>query len=576
MGSALTRRSLLQRLAVAGVSVPVLGGLLAACGGDDDDDGDSGSSSGASTEPAGEATSDTSDSEDSGSGDVAQGGTLIMGRDREPESLDPHKVTAVIATDWILKIQDTLVTVGYDLATIDPGLADSWEISDDGLTYTFKLKEGVEFHSGDPFTSADAKYTIERWLAEETASPTSYRIAGIETIDAPDDTTLVLNLANRNNELMINLGTGFAAILNQRFVEEAGDDYGTLKVDGTGPFKFENWTPRAEATFARFDKYTWGPPAYDNAGPVHIDKLVMRIIPEDTTRVLELESGGIHITPELPENDAKNLESSSDIEVIEGQGGSTSYLGMNLRKEIMQDKDVRLAVFHAINREQIVDELLYGYAKVGWGPVAPWIKGAWADAEAKGYKFDPEQSKQILDDAGWVEGSDGIREKDGVRLTIPFYVTANDTNQEMMGLFSSNLADVGIEAESVMIEEAAIWARLAAGEHTIMLMNMPHSTPDEILMFYFLSTNQPAPNRFGFDDPDVDGWLQEERVAETDEGRMEAYANIQERVMETAFWMPLFHPYQLVGVRKNDVQGFQYYGLYSMGSWKLLDVSLTD
>lgn len=576
----LSRRSLLKRLAVAGVALPTIGGLLAACGGDDTKE--SGGAPASNTEPAGGATPEATAEATSGSsgttggGEVKKGGTLIFGRDREPESLDPHKVTAVIATDWILKISDSLVSVQYDLATIDPGLADSWEISDDGLTYTFKLKDGVEFHSGDKFTSADAKYTIDRWLADETASPTRYRIAGIESVDAPDDTTLVLNLGNRNNELLINLGTGFSAMLNKRFVEEAGADYGTLKVDGTGPFKFESWSPRAEATFTRFDKYTWGPPSYDNAGPVHIDKLVMRIIPEDTTRVLELQSGGIHLTPELPENDAKNLESSNDIEVIQGKGGSTTYLGMNLRKEIMQDKDVRLAVFHAINREQIVDELLYGYAVVGWGPVAPWIKGAWPDAEKNGYAFDPEKAKQILDEAGWAEGSDGIREKDGVRLTVPFYVTANDTNQEMMGLFSSNLADVGIEAESVMIEEAAIWARLKAGEHTIMLMNMPHSTPDEILMFYFLSTNQPAPNRFGFSDPDVDGWLKAEREAPTDDQRMEAYYNIQQRVMETAFWMPLFHPYQLVGVRKNDVQGYEYYGLYSMASWKLLDVSMND
>jgi len=589
MRSALTRRSLLQRLAVAGVSVPVLGGLLAACGGDDEDEadtGDSGSSSGTSTEPAGEATSDTADatsdsgdsgeSEDSGDGEVTKGGTLIFGHDREPDSLDPHKVTAVIATDWILKIHDTIVSVEYDMATIGPGLAESWEVSDDGLTYTFTLKDGVEFHSGDPFTAADAKYTIDRWLDDETASPTKHRIAGIASVEAPDDTTLVLTLEARNNELLINLGSGFGAVLNQSFVEEAGADYGTLKVDGTGPFMLENWAPRAEASFTRFDKYTWGPPSYKNAGPAHVDKLVMKIIPEDTTRVFELESGGVHIVPSMPENEAKNLESNDDIEIIQGQGGSTTYLGMNLRKDIMADdhKPIRIAVMHAINKQQIVDELLYGYAVVAWGPVAPWIKGAWPDAEKNGYKYDPEQAKQILDEAGWVEGSDGIREKDGVRLTIPFYVTANDTNQEMMGLFSSNLADVGIEAESVMIEEAAIWARLAAGEHTVMLMTMPHSTPDEILMFYFLSDNQPAPNRFGFSDPEVDEWLRDAREAETEEQWLEDYYSIQQRVMETAFWMPLYHAYQLVGVRTNDIQGFKYYGLYSMGSWKLLDVSL--
>lgn len=572
----LTRRSLLQRLAVAGVALPLIGGLLAACGDDDDDDaGDGGATT--STEPAGAATT-TGTEASSGGGEVTKGGTLIFGHNREPDSLDPHKVTSVISSDWMLKLYDTIVTVLPDLSTIDPGLADSWEVSDDGLTYTFTLKEGVEFHSGDPFTAADAKFTIDRWLAEETASPTKHRIAGISNVEAPDDTTLVLTLEARNNELLINMASGFGSVLNQSFVEEAGADYGTLKVDGTGPFKLDNWAPRAEATFSRFDKYTWGPPFYENSGPVHIDQLVLRIIPEDTTRILELESGGVHIVPVVPTSDAQNLESNDDIEIIQGESGQTTYLGMNLRKEILAEdhKPVRVAIMHAIDREQIVNEILSGYAVVAWGPVAPWIKGALPDVEEYGYAFDPEQANQILDEAGWVPGSDGIREKDGVRLTIPIYATANDQNTEMMGLFSSNLADVGVEVESVMIEEAAIWARLAAGEHTIMLMGMPHSTPDEILMFYFLSENQPAPNRFGFADPEVDEWLKDARQAETEEQWLEDYHNIQKRVLETAFWMPLYHPYQLVGLRKNEVQGFNYYGLYQIGSWKLLDVSLTS
>lgn len=581
----LTRRQVLRRAAGAGLLIPALSGLLAACGDDDDEDGDGGDdgdTSGSTDSTPSDSSDDDETSDDSddseSSGDIQKGGTLVIGHDREPESLDPHKVTAVIAADWILKLHDTIVTVQPDLATIDPGLATSFDVSDDGLTYTFTLQEGVEFHSGDPMTAEDVKFTIDRWLAEETASPTKHRIAGIASVEVADESTVVLTLEARNNELLINLASGFGAILNQSFVEEAGDDYGTLKVDGTGPFQLQEWAPRSEAILTRFDKYTWGPPFFENQGPAHIDEIIFRIIPEDTTRVLELQSGNVHIVPVVPENDAQSLDDSDDIEVIEGRSGQTTYLGMNLRKELMGEgnKPVRQAVMHAINREQIVNEILYGRAEVAWGPVAPWIRGALPDVEQYGYAFDPDRARELLDEAGWVDSDgDGIREKDGQKLTIPIYATANDTNNEMMGLFSSNLADVGIEVESTMIEEAAIWARLAAGEHTIMLMGMPHSTPDEILMFYFLSENQPAPNRFGFSDPEVDEWLREAREAASDEEWMELYHNIQKRVLETAFWMPLYHPFQLVGVRE-EVQGFHYYGLYQMGTWKLLDVWLDD
>ncbi len=574
----LSRRQLLRRAAVMGLAIPVVSGLLAACGGDEDED-DTGGSGATDTTPTDASASDStpaaSGSSQSG-GEVKKGGTLVFGHNREPDSLDPHKVTAVIATDWMLKIYDTIVTVQPDLSTIDPGLAESWDVSDDGLTYTFHLKEGVEFHSGDPFTASDVKFTIDRWLADETASPTKHRVAGITSVEAPDEQTVVLNLEARNNELLINLASGFGSILNQSFVEESGADYGTLVVDGTGPFKLDNWAPRAEATLTRFDKYTWGPPFFANPGPAHIETLTFRIIPEDTTRILELQSGGVAIVPVVPTNEAANLTDSEDIEIIEGRSGQTTYLGMNLRKDLMADenKPVRVAFMHAIDREQIVNEILSGYAEVAWGPVAPWVKGALPDVEQYGYAFDPELAKTTLEEAGWVDSDgDGIREKDGQKLSIPIYAIASDQTQEMMGLFSSNLADVGIEVESTLIEEAAIWARLAAGEHTVMLMGMPHSTPDEILMFYFLSENQPAPNRFGFSDPEVDEWLKDARQAETDEQWLEDYHNIQQRVLEAAFWMPVYHPYQLVGVHQS-VQGFHYYGLYQMGSWKLLDVWL--
>lgn len=574
----LSRRQLLRQMAIGGISAALAGGLLTACGGDSGDGAPAGSDSAQTPGTSGGSTDASPSGGSPDTGEIKKGGTLVFGHNREPESLDPHKVTAVIACDWMLKIYDTLVTVLPDLSTIEPGLAESWEVSDDGLTYTFKLKQGVEFHSGDPLTAQDVKFTIERWLSPDTASPTKHRIAGIVSVEAPDDQTVILNLEARNNELLINLASGFGGVLNQSFVEEHGDDYGTLVVDGTGPFVLESWTPRSEAILKRFDKYTWGPPFFANPGPAHVDELVFRIIPEDTTRILELESGGVHIVPVVPTNEGANLESSSDIELIKGETGSTTYIGMNLRKEIVGETNeaVRLAVMHAINREQIVDELLSGYAVVAWGPVAPWIKGALPDVEQFGYPYDPAKANQILDEAGWTDqDGDGIREKDGQKLVLPIHGIASDTNQEMMGLFSSDLAAVGIQAEPILIEEAALWARLAAGEHTLMLMNMPHSTPDEILMFYFHSANQPAPNRFGFADPEVDQWLEEGRRAATDEEWAEIYSNIQKRVLERAFWLPLYHPYQLMGVRK-EVQGFHYYGLYQMGSWKLLDVWLDD
>lgn len=573
--SRLSRRSFNRWLAGGILAVPVFGALLAACGGDDDEGS---SQSDNASQGSSDTQSDDSPSEQENTSEepAKEGGSLVFAYAREPETLDPHKTTSVIADDWMSKLYDSLVALDFDLATYLPGLAEEWEISDDGRTMTFHLRQGVKFHSGAPLKSSDVKFTIERWLADETGSPTAARIQGVTSVDTPDEQTAVLNLDDRNNEIIYNLASGFGSILNQEFVEEKGEDYGHLFVDGTGPFKLEEWNPRDRAVFKKNPDYTWGPTAYENQGPVHVDELVLRVIPEDITRSLELESGNVHVVPDIPPSEASKFEGDGDdVQIIEGKGGATEYLGMNMRMDLMSDKNkpVREAVMYTIDKPTIVQDILYGYAEVAYGPVAPWIKGALPDVEEFGYHYDPDKARSILDEAGWVPGDDGIREKDGVRLHIPLYASATGTNREMMGIFSSNFADVGIEIESVLIEEAAFWGRVAAGEHTIMLTSMPHSDPDEILMFYFLSTNQPAPNRFGFADPEVDEWLKEARRTPDEEKWLDYYYKIQKRVLETAFWLPLFHPYDLIGV-SSGISGYQYYGLYNTGSFKLLDVSI--
>ncbi|MCB0079221.1 MAG: hypothetical protein KDD73_17615, partial [Anaerolineales bacterium] len=158
------------------------------------------------------------------------GGTLIIAFEADPEILDPQKTTALVASRVLALMHDNLLTKDYD-GSIAPGLADSWEISDDGLTYTFTLKTGVTFHSGKAFTAADVKYTFDRWLSDE-ASPTAYNFAAVASVDAPDDTTVVFNLSTPNNLLLEQISGGWALMLNQEAVEAAGDQYGVSAVDG--------------------------------------------------------------------------------------------------------------------------------------------------------------------------------------------------------------------------------------------------------------------------------------------------------------------------------------------------------
>jgi glutathione transport system substrate-binding protein len=174
----------------------------------------------------------------------AQPNTLIIGQPTDADSLDPHKVTAVIAVERIYNLYDTLVNLDFDMETITPGLAESWRVSPDGKNYTFTLKRGVKFHSGKSLTAQDVKYSLDRWRDPATASPTRNRVSEIEEVVAKDDQTVVIRLKDRSNYLLFNLASGFASIVNSEAIKKHGANYGTLAVDGTGPFKFKEWVLR--------------------------------------------------------------------------------------------------------------------------------------------------------------------------------------------------------------------------------------------------------------------------------------------------------------------------------------------
>ena len=163
-----------------------------------------------------------------------------------------------------------------------------------------------------------------------------------------------------------------------------------------------------------------------------------------------------------------------------------------------------------------------------------------------------------------------IRNADGKRLRLPIYAIAGYGYPDTLTLIQSQLKDVGIDVEQVLLEEAAIWGRLKAGEHTVMAMGMPHSNPDEILMYYFHSKNRPAPNRFNFADPKVDQLLEEGRTVSDSKRRQEIYADVQRRVIESAVWVPLWHPDRAMtmSAKVNDLRP---HPVYDVCYHKLLD-----
>jgi peptide/nickel transport system substrate-binding protein len=505
---------------------------------------------------------------------AAQPNTLIIGQPTDADSVDPHKTTAVIAVERIYNLYDTLVNLDFDMQKIVAGLAEKWTVSPDGKTYTFVLRKGVKFHSGKPLTAADVKFSLDRWRDPATASPTRFRVAEVEEVTAKDDQTVVVRLAARSNYFLFNLASGFASILNPDAVRRHGASYGTLAVDGTGPFKFKEWVLRDRFVVERNPEYAWGPPMFANRGPAKLDRVVWRVIPEDTTRLFELEQGGgLSVSRWIAFSELPRLKKDPNLRVVEYQVGYVVYLGFNLNKDIVADVRVRRAVNHAIKKDDIVNEIFYGFGAPADGPVSPIVPGQWKDVAKAAYGYDPAKARALLDEAGWKPGPDGIRVKGGQRLTLPIMAIAGYGYPDTLTLIQAQLKEVGVDVEQVLLEEAAIWAHLKAGEHTLFAMGNPHSNPDEVLMLYFHSKNRPAPNRFGFAEPRIDRLLEEGRTTADKKRWQEAYTEVQKRVVELALWVPLWHPARAMTMRAT-VKGLRPHAIYDVGYHKLLDVTV--
>jgi ABC-type transport system substrate-binding protein len=262
-------------------------------------------------------------------------------------------------------IYDSLVVYGDDM-TIQPGLAESWTISDDGLQYVLNLRKDVKFHCGEPFTSEAVKYTIDKIMDPDEHSPIAYLYQEIENVEIPDDYTVVINMKTPNALLLENLAHyNFGLIICPVCSEQYGEDFGGTTACGLGPFKFESKVPGSKVTVTRNEEYTWGPSCRSNTGPPYLDSITWRIIPEEASRLIELEVGNIDL--------ARDISPESLVELVEAEGvDPLLYKPLNNwwfcfrikdgseRSPFTADINIRKAVDYAIDKEGIIRSFMPG------------------------------------------------------------------------------------------------------------------------------------------------------------------------------------------------------------------------
>ena len=504
-----------------------------------------------------------------------KGGTLTIGRNHDADTLYPGQSTGLSAIATNLLIYDGLVLHDFQMK-VRPALAEKWETSADGLTWTFHLKKGVKFHCGEPLTARDVKDHFDRWMDTTEAFPTRAKVAALEETRVVDDHTLVCKLKNPTLVFLNNISQtewGYPGIPHAKHVQKHGKDYGVVpdSICGTGPFKLKSWSKDDRMELVRNDDYRWGSSAYDNTGPAHLDRVVFRTIPEDAARAAELETGGIDLDIDVAPQHLQRLEGKG-VKVTSIPRLSSNHLGFNVEKDVFKDVRVRRAFAHAVNRDEIVKFVMRGQADVSTGFLHPMAPGATPKEEMKGVMadFSLDKAKALLTEAGWAPGAGGVRQKDGKPLRVTCYV-ATEIHERIVTPVQATLREAGVDMQIKRLEAAAFTASTRAGDHDIRFIPMIYSSAD--FMYFFVSQAIPSPNTTRWKDDRTDTLFKVSQTTLKEPERLKAFSQMEQRLVEQAVVVPIQHIRWIFGARPR-VAAIKYHPIH--GIYKLMDTSVSS
>jgi len=499
--------------------------------------------------------------------------TLNMMKGIDAPHYDAQRTTWGPTSDIVNMFQDTLVALDWDGRTPVPYLAKSWTISEDGRIYTFKLRDDVTFCSGKKFTAEDVVYSFKRLKDPAIKGPFAWRAGNIKELRAPDPYTVEYELEEPFSELLLQLTMFTNVIHNKESVEALGKDYGIKGADGTGPWCFDSWQPRTEIVLKRHDAYKWGPSLYENKGPVKFEKLVIKIIPEDSSRVAAMMAGKFDITHMFPAPFIAQAKAAPMLTVTEAKPNfQLLYFGFKITRPMVADERVREAMSIAIDRAEIAKAILLGNAD----PAFTIVDKAALDHDPKTkgiIKEDIERAKKLLDEAGWKVGADGVREKDGVKLAPKVYFTANANSAKVADAIQGYLRKIGVDWRLNPWDSTIAPVKMAEQDYDVWSVTVPYLSAGDLMNIYFDSHNIPTPNRMNWKDAETDEWLKLGRAALTEADRAKYYALVQQKVMREHLWIPVLN-INMHQVVNKKIKGARPHMIYQNTFYKGLDASL--
>jgi dipeptide transport system substrate-binding protein len=484
-----------------------------------------------------------------GFANAATAKTLVYCSEGSPENFNPQVNTTGTSFDTAYPVFNRLVEFKPGTTEIMPALAESWDVSDDGLTYTFHLRKGVRFHTRGSFTPTrdfdadDVIATFNRmWKADDPYSKVSggaydyFNDMGmpdlLKSIDKVDANTVKFTLTKPESPFIANLGMDFAAIHSKEYMDAMMKAGTPEKVDqepiGTGPFIWAN--------YAKDDRIIYNANVNYFRGKQPIDRLVFSITPDQATREARLEAGECDIIPYPNPADIAKLKANPELQVLEQEGLNVGYLAMNVKKPPFDNVKVRQALNMAIDKDAILAAVYQGAGKAAKNPIPPTI---WSyDDSVQAYPYDPEKAKAMLAEAGVTDLKTDL-------WYMPVQRPYNPDAKKMAELMQADLAKVGITAELKTFEWGEYRKRLQAGEHQMGMLGWTgdNGDPDNFMgvLLSCGSAREGGQNIAKWCNEDFTKLIDEAKSTSDVEKRTALYKQAQAIFHDQAPWVPIAH-----------------------------------
>lgn len=480
------------------------------------------------------------------------GGTFVYATgDAEPTCLDPHVggnyPQALISTQYLEPL------VGRDAdGQIQPWLATDWEVSGDGLTWDLTLAPDITFTDDTPVDANAVKTNIEHLQDPDTGSSTGYlAVSKIAEVEPVDEAHVRFHMSEPDSSLLESLSQQWTAIQSPAGLERGMDDNCAAPI-GTGPFIVEEWVPQQHVTLTRNEDYATHGPEAAHEGPAHIEELQWRFIPDPATRQAALNSGEVHMI-DNPEPDAIQNAGAEVSHIDAPRPGSVNRIELNAEQPPFDDIRVREAFIRGIDIGPGIETLYHGVADRSYSPLSSVEPYVYSDESL--FAPDPEHAADLLDEAGWEDTGEQYRTKDGETLTVRFPVSTNQSVAAEQALFEqiqAQAGDLGFDVILTPVDLSAWYEALEApendgDEYTYEAVSAPYTKvgPDVLRILYHSSGLEPAPsgyfaNHVRLDDGEVDELLEQAAADTDDDARRSVYEQVQQRVLEGYYILPLY------------------------------------